>query len=472
MANPKVSIIIPAYNNAIYLGEAISSCLAQTYTNIEVMVVNDASPDNTTEVVKAFDDDRIKYIVHKKNKGLSAARNTGIRASTGEYIALLDGDDIFHPKKVELHLEFLEKHPEIGVTYNPRFELNHSAKTIRELWRPPLTVSLVDLAFGFPFGPSDMVLRREWAFQVNLFDERYVYVGEDLDFNCRLALAGCKFASVDRALNYRRYYSDRVIRDFPVYVKNTLQPLIEIINNPNCPVEILNVKDKVFSSHLLLLSMIAFVQDDNALGREYCLSAVRYNPSILIGNPSKLLETMIDYSVEDESKSHEQILRRLTNQLSSEFVELNNHYNWAVARGYLLRGVRAIIWGRNQDGQDHFMNAIKLGAHVDQALSARIIAQLLDFETEFGLDASRPVIQNLSIYLERIGGRSLLHRIIGGFFISQAFRSYRVGNYTNTVNTVIKAAVEDPKLLSNRGVVSILFRSIIRTASQPVTSAI
>jgi glycosyltransferase involved in cell wall biosynthesis len=472
MTIPKFSIIIPAYNNAEFLVETIRSCLNQTFPNFELIVVNDASPDNTDEIMRTFDDHRIKYLIHKKNKGLSAARNTGIRASTGEYIALLDGDDIFHPKKLEIHYDFLEQHPEIGVTYNPRFELNHSSTTIRDLWFPPPTVSLVDLVFGFPFSPSDMVLRREWAFRVNLFDERYTYVGEDLDINCRLGLAGCKFASVNKALNYRRYHSDRDIKDLRATVNNTLRPLIELFQNSDCPADILQLKDKAFAAHLLLWSVIAFLQDDTALGQEYCLSAVSKNPSILTGNSSKLIDTLIYYSIVDDSKPHKQILRKIMDQLPSEFAGLDDQYEWAVARGYLLRGLRAIIWGRNQQGHDHFMQAIQMGAQVDQALFARIIAQLLDFEAEFGPDATQDVIQSLSIFLEKIGGRHLLRRLNGSFFINQAFRSYKVGNYPNTVNTVIKAAAEDPKFLSNRGVLSILFRSIIRTATQPVISTV
>jgi glycosyltransferase involved in cell wall biosynthesis len=470
MAAPKFSIIIPAYNNAEFLVETIRSCLNQTFANFELIVVNDASPDNTDEIMRCFDDRRIKYLVHKKNKGLSAARNTGIRASTGEYIALLDGDDIFHPKKLEIHYDFLEQHPEIGVTYNPRFELNHSSTTIRDLWFPPPTVSLVNLVVGFPFSPSDMVLRREWAFRVNLFDERYTYVGEDLDINCRLGLAGCKFASVNKALNYRRYHSDRDIKDLRATVNNTLRPLIELFQNSDCPADILQLKDKAFAAHLLLWSVIAFLQDDTALGQEYCLSAVSKNPSILTGNSSKLIDTLIYYSIVDDSKPHEQILRKIMDQLPSEFAGLDDQYEWAVARGYLLRGLRAIIWGRNQQGHDHFMHAIQMGAQVDQALFAKIIAQLLDFEAEFGPDATQDVIQSLSIFLEKIGGRHLLRWLNSSFFINQAFRSYKVGNYPNTVNTVIKAAAEDPKFLSNRGVLSILFRSIIRTATQPVIS--
>ena len=132
----------------------------------------------------------------------------------GDYIALLDGDDFFHPDKLKAHVNFFEDHPEIDVTYNARFELNHSSKTIRDLWRPPPTVGLSDLILGYPFAPSDMVIRRECLFRADLFDESYTYYGEDLDINCKLAILGFRFASVDRALNYRTFHSRRVIKIF------------------------------------------------------------------------------------------------------------------------------------------------------------------------------------------------------------------------------------------------------------------
>ncbi|MFZ2096175.1 MAG: glycosyltransferase family A protein, partial [Anaerolineales bacterium] len=221
MSSLKFSVIIPAYNNAEFLVEAIQSVLDQSYPNFEIVVVNDASPDNTPEVVRQFRDSRIKYIVHGENQGLSAARNTGINASEGDWIALLDGDDLFHTDKLKHHAEFIANNPNVGVTYNPRFELNHSAKTIRDIWRPPLQVSLSDLVQGFPFGPSDMVVKRDWMFRVGLFNVNHTYVGEDLDINCRLALAGCTFLSVDKALNYRRYYSGRVLKNLRSCIDDT-----------------------------------------------------------------------------------------------------------------------------------------------------------------------------------------------------------------------------------------------------------
>lgn len=97
MPTPRFSVVIPAFNQASFVGETIKSVLDQTYSNFEIFVVNDASPDDTSDVVLKFKDPRVNLLEHEENLGLPAARNTGIRGSTGELIALLDADDLFHP---------------------------------------------------------------------------------------------------------------------------------------------------------------------------------------------------------------------------------------------------------------------------------------------------------------------------------------------------------------------------------------
>lgn len=457
----KVSIIIPAYNNAEYLDDAIQSVLNQTYPNVEVIVVNDASPDNVNEVVSVYTDPRVKLIVHEQNRGLSAARNTGIKAAEGEIISLLDGDDYFHPEKFQRHVEFLTQHPEVGVTYNPRFELNHSVKTIRELWRPPLIVNLADLVFSYPFSPSDMVLRREWIFQIGLFDEYHHYVGEDLDINCRLGLAGCKFASVDRALNYRRYHSGRVIKNLRGSVEDTMRPLDATFADPRCSQEALAIQDKARANHYMLWSVLAFAQDDIASGQEYCLTAIKLNPTILSGQPCALIGAMIAHSIADESLDHVPLLRKMFYQLPLELRQQREQVDWAVARATLLRGVRAMIWGRIKDGHEYFGQATALNAQIDELFLQNLTARLLDYQIEFGSEASQEILRKMSPYLEKIGERSQMRWLKGFYSINQAFHSYRVGNYAEVPKEVFQACTNDPKYLTNRGVLSILFRSLV-----------
>ena len=102
---PLVSIIIPCYKQAEYMAETIDSALAQTYRPIEVVVVNDGSPDGTEKVARGYGD-RIVYL-HRENGGLSAARNTGIARAIGFYFKFLDSDDQLHPEQVARQVEAL-----------------------------------------------------------------------------------------------------------------------------------------------------------------------------------------------------------------------------------------------------------------------------------------------------------------------------------------------------------------------------
>src|SRR3712207_793010 len=106
---PLVSVVIPCYNQAHFLGEAIESVLAQSYPNFEIIVVDDGSPDNTSEVARSYPEVRL---VRQENQGLSGARNAGLACSEGEYVVFLDADDRLLPEALETHLKYLEAHPE------------------------------------------------------------------------------------------------------------------------------------------------------------------------------------------------------------------------------------------------------------------------------------------------------------------------------------------------------------------------
>ncbi|RZI47099.1 glycosyltransferase family 2 protein [Candidatus Finniella inopinata] len=134
---PTVSIILPTYNRAGFVQAAIQSALAQTYTDYELIVVDDGSTDETVNQVRAIVDSRLIYVAHNQNKGAAAARNTGMRMAQGDYIAFLDSDDTWHPQKLEQQVEFLENNSGLGgcvTSYRLVFD-DHSV--IREIAMEP-----------------------------------------------------------------------------------------------------------------------------------------------------------------------------------------------------------------------------------------------------------------------------------------------------------------------------------------------
>lgn len=107
--NGLVSIIMPSWNTERFIAETIQSVLAQTYTNWELLIVDDCSTDNTDSVVESFHDDRIKYFHNKKNSGAALTRNKALREAKGEWIAFLDSDDLWKPEKLEHQIDFMER---------------------------------------------------------------------------------------------------------------------------------------------------------------------------------------------------------------------------------------------------------------------------------------------------------------------------------------------------------------------------
>jgi len=195
-----VSIIIPVYNVEQYIAETIKSVLAQTYQDFEIIIVDDESPDRSIAICQSFTDPRIR-IIQQKNRGAAGARNTGIRQSQGNYLALLDSDDLWLPEKLECQLQHLQTHPDVGVSFCRAALIDEQGSPLGVYQMPRLTD--IDAAYLFQAnaigsGSTPMVRRQVFEaikFQDQLrgeledcyFDERLMR-SEDLDCWIRIVL--------------------------------------------------------------------------------------------------------------------------------------------------------------------------------------------------------------------------------------------------------------------------------------------
>ena len=172
---PLISVIIPTYKRATLIPRAIESVRRQTYEDIEILVVDDASPDDTESVVQAIPDPRIRYIRHEKNKGSSATRNTGIRAAKGELIAFIDDDDEWCEDKLEIQVK---KIAECDVVLCMGIA---GGRPLRVHKGP--NVTLDDLRKG-SFNPSSLLAKAS-VLRDEMFDEN-LRQGEDWDVFIRI----------------------------------------------------------------------------------------------------------------------------------------------------------------------------------------------------------------------------------------------------------------------------------------------
>jgi glycosyltransferase involved in cell wall biosynthesis len=184
-----VSIIIPCYNQGAFLREAIESCLSQRHPSLEIVVVDDGSTDNTAEVARSFGG--AITLTQQSNRGLAAARNAGIRASRGQYVALLDSDDVCLPDRIQLQAGYLDEHPSIGLVASDawlydgtqrlalRSTISGSPKNPRNFrWETR----------DFCMTPSTAMFRRACFEQTAQFNEQLRRAAEDWLFAVQLAV--------------------------------------------------------------------------------------------------------------------------------------------------------------------------------------------------------------------------------------------------------------------------------------------
>ncbi|MEQ1789882.1 MAG: glycosyltransferase family 2 protein [Rickettsiales bacterium] len=214
--NPLISVIITAYNRASLVSRAIESATKQTYTNIEIIVVDDASIDNTLEVVDGLKNPLIRIIKNAKNLGASGAKNVGVAGAQGEYIAFLDSDDVWSPQKLELQYAALQKSSNIPLCFTAIKVHRSSGKTVTRIarrknsWFESITYSET-----FSLG-STLLASKECMNKVGEINQTLV-----------------RFEDRDWCLRYFDYYPDFV------YIE---EPLVDVYNSSSW-VDAQTVKD-------------------------------------------------------------------------------------------------------------------------------------------------------------------------------------------------------------------------------------
>lgn len=189
----KVSVIIPVYGVEKYIADTVKSVIQQTYEDFELLIIDDGSPDKSLEICQQFTDPRIK-IISQENQGVSAARNTGIRYAQGEYLALLDGDDIWLPQKLEKHIEHLETFS-VGVSFSRSAFIDEAGNPLGIYQMSKLDgITPLDLLCRTPIGNGSVAVIRREVFEAIKFQDRF-YFDEDRqlhpseDVECWLRIA-------------------------------------------------------------------------------------------------------------------------------------------------------------------------------------------------------------------------------------------------------------------------------------------
>jgi len=220
---PLVSVIIPTYNREALVCHAIDSVISQTYQNIEIIVVDDGSTDNTKNAINKYRTLENFSFIEQSNKGVSAARNHGVSLAKGKYISLLDSDDLFLPTKIAVQVNHFEANPNIVLLhhYFEKIDLNQKSLGVRK----------PDYFYGFLYpkilyywksliNPSCLMVKKSMYEKVSGFNETLLS-SEDLDFYRKISRLG-EFHIIPKSLAKVRvhdgnYSVDLSTRDYPFY---------------------------------------------------------------------------------------------------------------------------------------------------------------------------------------------------------------------------------------------------------------
>ena len=250
-----ISVIVPTYNYANYIGKAVDSVLCQSYSDLEIIIVDDGSTDNTKDIVSKFNDSRIHYF-YQKNQGANVARNRGVAEANGEYILFLDSDDVLHPQHLEAYLQVALKNPgsniygpwEKGYFEGERFVVDFAkgkcpGDDLLEHWLGNWWVASNCILWA----RKNLQLVGEW--------DETLHANQDGDMALRALIAGVQF----------------------VYAENAPVARITMHGNENKSISDTKTRKTYESRVKVLEKSEKMLKENNNLKREYCRSlAMRY----------------------------------------------------------------------------------------------------------------------------------------------------------------------------------------------------
>ncbi len=244
---PLFTVVIPTYNQADYLKEAIDSVLAQSFAEFEIIVVNNHSTDNTRGVIEEFHDPRIKAIDFSNEGVIGAGRNVGIRAAKGDYVCFLDSDDTWYPEKLAEVAQVIQEDPEIGLICHNQDMVRDGVVEQQTNYGPPsdYTGKIYDYVLGASNGPSTSAttVSRSVLEDVSGFSEDRAFITvEDYELWLRLAKV-CRFHFIDSVLGTHMFHGESSSNNAERLLNGGLAVLDQISTELDHPTEKLSAED-------------------------------------------------------------------------------------------------------------------------------------------------------------------------------------------------------------------------------------
>lgn len=228
MTNPLVTVFIPVYNCEDYIAESLESILSQTYQNLEVLLVDDGSTDRSVNIINTYNDSRIRLVQNPENMGIPYTRNVGLKEAKGEYMAIMDSDDISDPERIEKQINYLEKNKDVDAVGSFYLKFGHkSIKKVTTKYITPEAVKIMLLFFD-PIANPSATVRLKTIKDKNIQYNPKFFVAQDYELWVQLSKFGKIGIIPEFLLNYRSGHENITKKSVRDKKKKRLQLISEI----------------------------------------------------------------------------------------------------------------------------------------------------------------------------------------------------------------------------------------------------
>lgn len=360
MNSALVSVIIPTYNRAEYLSQAVNSVLRQTFNDFELIIIDDGSTDQTRQLISTYlSDARIKY-TYQRNQGRAMARNYGASIARGEYLGFLDSDDEYLPDNLAAHLAAFTQQPELGMMVSGYQYLAETGVVLAERrpWEEDSSLSLKGWIFNCLAMPSSVLLRRSEFERVGGFD-RECEIAEDWDLFIRLVYAGCQVGWTRQMSCKYRLHSGSSTHSLALHRQGSKHTLDKFFSQIQLPGHLADLSNQAKAWVDVVFAKKAYESRQAELARQYLTEALQLDPELETNRKPNLLETLFAPSIGWQS-SADQLSQYILTHLPSQVNVTRRDVRYACARAEMSQFFRLLAAGEDRIASTHLTAGLKL----------------------------------------------------------------------------------------------------------------
>lgn len=453
--HPLVSIIIPTYNRAELMTQAVQSALNQTYPSVEVILVDDGSTDGTSEKASQFGT-RIRYI-RQGNAGVSAARNHGFAQSQGELVCFLDDDDVYFEDKIALQVDLLERHPEAPAANGNYFYMNQNGSLLSHNSMLPVEDTFKNLLLSDFIWMSSPLIRRDALIKAGLFNPEFS-LGADIDLWLRLAKLG-DFVCVQKPIGAYRIQPGSMVTKAALAEHDCIRVLHNAYNHLSSSQEDQHLKQRSeaqwriwLGTNYLINGLIQDFQRNFKLANE-CAPALFSDRAFIT---KRLSEEALSYRVRDARSFCELLFKSLPDELDS----IRIYHDEIAANIDLMAAIKDATLGEH-DASQRTLSIVVESNPVFQRNPELLRSMLIEAALchPAGTNAFIQSIR-MTVPSDRQRLMRLLENVTHDVAVWEGFIAFQNGKYSEARSKLLAGLVHRPSWLSNKGIASVFVRSI------------